>query len=303
MDTQERDFEGNGSLLIVDDDPEVCTVLEKYMAKKGIRAKSVADPLKILEHARENTHDVILLDVVMPHVSGLELIPEIKASCPETKIIIMTGYADKDMAIASLRAGAFDFLEKPIDYSLVFHAVSRALDAQRAERQVKKTHEKLKQSRDRLLAYKKRVDELNRQLVENNQALSALAKNIELTRKECSREIVLKIRSLIVPVLERLRKDINLKSHYEELNTITRTVETMTADLAAELELSMLLTPHELRIASLIRNGLTTEAIARHLFLATGTIKTHRKNIRKKLGINHTTHSLKDYLRSEFTPS
>lgn len=285
-------------ILIVDDEPIVCELLEAMASSLGIKAKSITRSLKVMDEVRNTFYNLVLLDVFMPERSGFELIPDIQKASSDTKIIIITGRADKEVAIKALRLGAFDFLEKPINMELLSYSVNRALHIQETELEYKKTRETLEQSQVDLLDHKEKLEDLNRRLIQTNQALTVLAQNIAREREETEKRIVLKTRSLIIPIIERLQHDKNLKRYEAELIMLVKHLEDLTSGLAADTKIATSLSFSELRIASLIKNGLTTEEIAKHLHISPSTIKTHRKNIRRKLGINNRQQNLRNYLDS-----
>ena len=286
-------------ILIVDDEPMVCELLEAMASSLGIKAKSITRSLKVMDEVRNTFYNLVLLDVFMPERSGFDLIPDIQKASSDTKIIIITGRADKEVAIKALRLGAFDFLEKPINMELLSYSVNRALHIQETELEYKKTRENLEQSQVDLLDHKEKLEDLNRRLIQTNQALTVLAQNIAREREETEKRIVLKTRSLIIPIIERLQHDKNLKRYEAELIMLVKHLEDLTSGLAADTKIATSLSFSELRIASLIKNGLTTEEIAKHLHISPSTIKTHRKNIRRKLGINNRQQNLRNYLDSK----
>lgn len=286
-------------ILIVDDEPMVCELLEAMASSLGIKAKSITRSLKVMDEVRNTFYNLVLLDVFMPERSGFELIPDIQKASSDTKIIIITGRADKEVAIKALRLGAFDFLEKPINMELLSYSVNRALHIQETELEYKKTRETLEHSQVDLLDHKEKLEDLNRRLIQTNQALTVLAQNIAREREETEKRIVLKTRSLIIPIIERLQHDKNLKRYEAELIMLVKHLEDLTSGLAADTKIATSLSFSELRIASLIKNGLTTEEIAKHLHISPSTIKTHRKNIRRKLGINNRQQNLRNYLDSK----
>jgi FixJ family two-component response regulator len=212
----------------------------------------------------------------------MELLVSIAELRPATKVIIMTGYADTEMAIQALRLGAFDFLEKPIAVDLLYHTVKRALDTQCLELEHKKTLEELSHR--------------NRELLETNEALAVLVKNIERTKQETERRIILQVRSLIMPIVENLRKDKNLRIYESQLVTLANYIEDITSGLATNLQETPSLSFRELRIALMIKYGMTSEEIAGHLHITLETVKTYRRSIRKKLGLTGTKHRLTAYL-------
>ena len=151
--------------------------------------------------------NVALLDIRMPGRSGIDLIPSIREGSPDTKIVIMTGFADKDIVIKALRLGAFDFLEKPFDKDFLFHTLTRCLETQRTELEFRRAFEELKKKKEELLFKEARLKEANRQLLETNNALSVLAQNIDRTRKETQFQVSTKIRSSILPLMEKFNNE------------------------------------------------------------------------------------------------
>ena len=271
-------------VLIVDDEKQVCTLLEEVFSAWDITAASIANPLLVADEVQRQSYNIILLDVFMSEVNGMDLLARLGHLCPDTKVIIMTGYADKDMAIKALRMGAFDFLEKPIALDLLEHTVRRALSTQRIELEHKRTLEELKHR--------------NKELMETNAALSVLTRNIERTRQETEKLIILQVRSLIVPLLEDMKKDKSMKAYESQLALLSSYIDDITSGLSTNLHVNTPLSFRELRVALMIGNDMTTEEIAAHLHISPETVKTHRRNIRKKLGIAGTRHQLHSYLRS-----
>jgi DNA-binding NarL/FixJ family response regulator len=254
--------------------------------------------LPALNQLKKVFYHVVLLDVFMPEISGLDLVPEIRKLWQDTKIIIMSGQADKETAIKALRAGAFDFLEKPVEIDLLSHSIRRALDIQEVEIENRMTHEALEQSRKELLLHKERLENVNTQLMEANTALSVLAQNIEREREASEKKIVLKTRSLILPVIERLQHDPNLRRYEADLRTLVTYLEDLTSGLGTDPRIALTLSFGELRIACMISNGMSSEEIASQLHVASSTVKTHRKHIRRKLNLHNSSQDLRTYLES-----
>jgi len=139
----------------------------------------------------------------------------------------------------------------------------------------------------------------NRQLMENNKALATLAKNIERTKNDVEANIEKKIRFSIVPVIEGLQQSKNLsRNHQRDLKLLLDLVADLTSTLNVQQELSATFTPTEFRVTVLIGEGLITNEIARHMHISPETVKSHRKNIRKKLNLNNTHHNLRAHLQA-----
>jgi len=99
-------------------------------------------------------------------------------------------------------------------------------------------------------------------------------------------------------VVVKLRADQALHKYGVQLDMLTTQIEDLTSGFAMDSRVAMNLSFTELRIASLVKNGVTTEEIARQLHVAESTVRTHRKNIRKKLKINNALYSLRNFLNA-----
>lgn len=296
------DTQGEAHIMIVDDEEHICQILVDTMELRGLNAISFTASSAAREYFKEKPVDLALLDVRLSGSSGLDLIPEIIECCPEAKVIIMTGYADKETAIKALRLGAFEFLEKPLEVEILSHAINRALDVQQKERSVNKLIEDLKRSEAELLMHKEYLEYLNSEHLQTNQALSILARNIERERDQMEKRIAIRLKSLVIPAIEKLRRDKSLVKYEMELDLLVRQIQDLTTGFGVDAVVASSLSFAELRIASLIKNGLTSEDIAEQLNISPSTVRTHRKNIRKKLKINNAQYSLKNYLHARENP-
>ena len=261
-------------ILIVDDKPKLCSVLEQFVYSWEFEPKSINNPLDVPKELDRRFYNVVLLDIRMPEKSGIELIPDICRRSPDTRIIFMTGYADKDTVIKALRLGAFDFLEKPFDKEFLFHAVKRALDTQRTELEFRRAYEELARKKQELLLNEARLKEANNQLMETNNALSVLAQNIERTRKETQFQVSKQIRTSILPLIEKFSQSKHLEDFRVDLNVLMNFMDDLLAGLSAEPQIARVLSATELRVAALIKNGLTTDEIAQHMYISPCTVKS-----------------------------
>ena len=285
----------NSRITVLDDDQLICESLTEIIESWGLSVDGFTRAEPAIEHIKRNKVDIILLDVFVSDVCGLDLIPQFDN---DMKIIVITGFADKDMAIRALKLGAFDLLEKPFQNELLYHSILRALTALENERASRKLITDLEKSRSELLTQHQRLENLNAQLLDTNRALSIFAQNIEREREEIEKRIALKLRNLIIPMVMRLRNDKALHKYEAQLDMLTRQIEDLTSGFAMDSRVAMTLSFTEMRIASLVKNGITTEEIARQLHIAESTVRTHRKNIRKKLKINNAQFSLRNFLNS-----
>jgi DNA-binding NtrC family response regulator len=116
------------SVLLVDDDPALIRALRRLIEPEGFSCRDAHD-VQSVATALESEPQLALVDLRFGEVSGVDLIREMRSQSPDTEIIVMTGYASIDSAVASMRAGAFDYLEKPFqDARRVVQTLERALE-------------------------------------------------------------------------------------------------------------------------------------------------------------------------------
>ena len=134
--------------------------------------------------------------------------------------------------------------------------------------------------------------------METNQALSVLARNIDKD-KETFEERIYKITSnKIMPIIKELKKDPNCRKRQADLEVLATYLYDFTSASTPRYEIDTSLTDQEIRVAVMIKNGLTSPQIANMLNISLHTVKTHRKNIRKKLKIQNKRINLNSYLKS-----
>ena len=105
---------------IIDDDRSIRWVFEKALAREGIEHRTFEAAQEALDCLPGEAPQVVVSDIRMPGLSGLELMQQLKSRLPETPVIIMTAYSDLESAVAAFQGGAFEYLPKPFD---VDHAV------------------------------------------------------------------------------------------------------------------------------------------------------------------------------------
>ncbi|MFO7708854.1 MAG: response regulator [Desulfobacterales bacterium] len=115
-------------LLVVDDEEKVRVYLARLLAHKGYQVETAADGESAFEKITQQDFDVVLLDIIMPGASGMEMLPRIKKIKPKVQVIMLTGNASVTIGVESIKLGAFDYLLKPIDLERLHECLSDALD-------------------------------------------------------------------------------------------------------------------------------------------------------------------------------
>lgn len=115
------------TILVIDDEPNILTTVKRSLELEGYQVEVAGTPAAGLSAAAERDIDLILLDVVMPGETGLELLPKLRASTPETVVVMMSGNATIETAVQATKAGAHDFIEKPLSGDKLLLTVHNAL--------------------------------------------------------------------------------------------------------------------------------------------------------------------------------
>jgi signal transduction histidine kinase len=151
-----------GRILVIDDDLQVGATTVKILEKQGHRVRFFANGADALAYFREDCCDLVLSDVKMPGMDGVELLGLIRQRDPDVPVILMTAYADLDMVLAAIKQGAFDFVIKPFDPYGLMASIDRGVEFRRLCRLEKEQAVRLAEA----LAEKTReLQELHAQLV------------------------------------------------------------------------------------------------------------------------------------------
>ena len=129
-------------ILLVDDEPGIRKVLSITLADSGHSVTTAENGEDALHRFREQRPDIVLTDIKMPDMDGIELLRHIKAEAPDTEVIMFTGHGDMDLAIKSLKHDATDFVTKPVNDEVLEIALKRARERIEMRRQLREyTHE------------------------------------------------------------------------------------------------------------------------------------------------------------------
>jgi len=116
------------NILIVDDEKAVADILKDCISDKERTVDVCYDGLEGIEHIQNNFYDLIIVDLVMPKVGGLDVLKYAKKTNPDVLVIIITGYASLETAIMAVKEGAYDYIRKPCKLEEIKIAVNNAID-------------------------------------------------------------------------------------------------------------------------------------------------------------------------------
>ena len=115
-------------IWIVDDDQSIRFVLEKALAREQFAVRSFANARDVLAALDDDEPQVMVSDIRMPGLSGIELLTKVKTRLPGLPVIVMTAYSDLDSAVSAFQGGAFEYLPKPFDLTKAVELIRRAVD-------------------------------------------------------------------------------------------------------------------------------------------------------------------------------
>lgn len=114
------------SILILDDEPIVSKRLQPALEKKGYEVESFYESARAMARIRERTFDIVVTDLKMEGIDGMQFLAEVKKLSPRTEVIVITGFATMDTAKESMRKGVFDFLAKPFKLGEIQEVIRKA---------------------------------------------------------------------------------------------------------------------------------------------------------------------------------
>ncbi|MEZ4270571.1 MAG: sigma-54 dependent transcriptional regulator [Myxococcota bacterium] len=115
-------------VLVVDDEHGILESLRKIFQREGYRVSITDSGIEALDIIREHRTDVVLADIMMPKMSGIELLRAVKAISPSVEVLMMTAFGSVENAVECMREGAYDFISKPLKRAIVVRSVQRALE-------------------------------------------------------------------------------------------------------------------------------------------------------------------------------
>ena len=157
--------------------------------------------------------------------------------------------------------------------------------------------DKLDEKQRELLRHKIDLEKANKELVQTNTALSVLARNIDKKRDEIEKKMAQAVSSQILPLVEELKNDSIPEKSLAKLEVLSAYLSDLTSGASKSHDIIVSLSPMELRVAVMIKNGFKSEDIARLLHISIDTVKTHRRSIRRKLKLRNSDINLTSYLK------
>jgi two-component system response regulator PilR (NtrC family) len=138
-------MESPGRILVIDDDPSLCELLKISLKREGHNVSVFSNPVEGLANFEKSEFDVVIQDIKMPQMDGIDLLKKLKSHKPDTPVVIITAFSTWDRAVQAMRLGAYDYIRKPFDMSMdIKSTIKRALN-------VKERHGMMMQSAEEIL--------------------------------------------------------------------------------------------------------------------------------------------------------
>ena len=150
-----------GQILVIDDERGLREGCRRALTRHGLSVDVAATGREGLDKIQEGAFDLVLLDVMMPDISGIELLDIMRARDPDIVCIIITGYATVELAVQAMKMGAYDFIAKPFSDDNLLLAVQKGLEKRRLEQESRRL-QRIEEEAERLSRDKEMLEELDR---------------------------------------------------------------------------------------------------------------------------------------------
>lgn len=115
-------------ILVVDDEPDNADLFKALLGKEGYVVTTLNDPLLVAQSLKDDDYHLVILDMMMPKMSGTEVLEQIRSFDDDIAVIVATGFPTVETAVASLKASASDYVKKPVDPPVFIETVKRTLE-------------------------------------------------------------------------------------------------------------------------------------------------------------------------------
>jgi len=204
--------ESDAIIAIVDDDPSVRQGLQRLIRSAGWKPETFGSAQEFLDRRRTETPSCLVLDLQLPGLSGLDLQKQMAEAGLETPIVFLTGHGDIPASVKAMKAGAIEFLTKPVDEEDLLRAIQEAIER---DRRTRKQHAQLNDLRDRYQCLTAREQEVMRQVISGllNKQIAAELKITEDTVKFHRGHIMRKMQADSLADLVRMAENLGIRFH------------------------------------------------------------------------------------------
>ncbi|MGV8075239.1 MAG: response regulator [Syntrophobacteraceae bacterium] len=258
-------------VLVVDDEQSICVMLTSFLRSSGYSCESTNDPTKALELLQRDSFELVISDIKMAGLDGLQLLSETRKIHPGLDTIMMTGYTNIYSYSDIIKARAADFIAKPFELSELEAKLER-IDRER---------------------------KMQRELREMNIALEVLLQRAEREKEKLGATVVSNVKELILPYVEKLKNGRLGAEQMAYIEVLETNLSQICYPFMKNLPLQYSrISSMEVQVANLIKAGKRNKEISSILGISLNTVMTHRYRLRSKLGLKNKKVNLSSYLKS-----
>lgn len=161
---QENESETAAKILVVDDSPDILDIAQQWLEMEGYSVETAESGLEAVARAKAHSFDVVITDLAMPGMGGMEVLAHFAEHYPGTMVIILTGFGTIETAVEAIKKGAFDYLTKPLRGDQIIHSAQKALEIKRLKSENLLLQSKIKEyhTLDRIIGRSKKMQSVFR---------------------------------------------------------------------------------------------------------------------------------------------
>lgn len=284
-------------IMVVEDEAVIAIRLQERLTAMGYHVVGISySGEEAMEQARRLRPDLVLMDIMIPgEMDGVAVAKSVKTEL-DIPVIFLTAFSEDKIIERAKQAKPYGYIVKPFQDRELKACVEVALYKKKAEKALQEAHQELE------LRVKERTKDLEiktKSLEEMNTAMKVLLKKREEDKIEIEDNVLTNVKELVMPFVDKFRETQLDDQQKTFLTIIESNLKEVISPFIRKLSLEYLnLTPTEIQVANMTKHGNTSKKIAKIMNISPRTVDTHKKNIRRKIGLEGKRANLRSYLLS-----
>jgi DNA-binding NarL/FixJ family response regulator len=284
-------------IMVVEDEAVIAIRLQERLTAMGYHVVGISySAEEAMEQARRLRPDLVLMDIMIPgEMDGVAVAKSVKTEL-DIPVIFLTAFSEDKIIERAKQAKPYGYIVKPFQDRELKACVEVALYKKKAEKALQEAHQELE------LRVKERTKDLEiktKSLEEMNTAMKVLLKKREEDKIEIEDNVLTNVKELVMPFVDKFRETQLDDQQKTFLTIIESNLNEVISPFIRKLSLEYLnLTPTEIQVANMTKHGNTSKKIAKIMNISPRTVDTHKKNIRRKIGLEGKRANLRSYLLS-----